>query len=282
MNTKLEKTDKIYQISEKSVSAVFTLVGLKLYHTNIYDEKNKKIGEIGFDKNRYIGVTDMDQKTIVEVFNLKNDPGIMMFRVMSPEYVFWQDEKWAILKNPENPALLYRIPKGLIKDVNLIMFPHLENPCVIKTTTKYYVIVAPKHPTPEDEKKREEQKQKAQKKEVKVKEMEIYGEKVNKIQPTRESKLPSWIDEIQEQVSTTEILNKVIVIKDFVKLHSAKYDNDFIIARIKKEEGEKKWITSTSVVISQLETYKDQLPFACKVIKPKGKRYYLLDFDIDS
>ncbi|MCD6255132.1 MAG: hypothetical protein J7J44_02535 [Deltaproteobacteria bacterium] len=292
---KVEKTHERYTIDDKEVSAPFTLVGISRFtRRDIIDVETKKIvGTIGFDDYSLYGVTTARPQVIIKAFNLDTDPNIRMFVILSPEYIVDQEDKFVIIRNPNNPNVLYRIPKGLMKDTYLAAFPSKLGPCIIKTTGKYHIVVAPKKApnAPESEKKeveKEEKKKEVRKmseKEVKPEKMKLYGKEVNVIPKEAQvtAGAPSWVDELDEQVTTLDLvtLGKPIVINKFVKMHSTKYGNDFIIAHVTLPDGkEVKWITSASVLMDKIEKYEKYMPFACKVIKPKGKRYYTLSFDI--
>jgi len=292
---KVEKTHEKFTIDDKEVSAPFTLVGISRFtRRDIIDAETKKIvGTIGFDDYGLYGVTTARPQVIIKAFGLDKDPNIRMFVILSPEYIVEKEDNFVIIRNPNNPNVLYRIPKGLMKDTYLAAFPSDLLPCIIKTTGKYHIVVAPKK-APESQKNDEKKKEvrKMSEKEVKVEKTKLYGKEVNVIPKEAQvtAGAPSWVDELDEQVSTLDLvtLGKPIVINKFVKMHSTKYGNDFMIVHVtipkdgdtKSEGKDVKWVTSASVIMDQLEKYQKYMPYYCKIIKPKGKRYYTLSFDI--
>jgi len=108
--------------------------------------------------------------------------------------------------------------------------------------------------------------------------LELYGYKVNKIPKEKLEKmeLPDWVDKV-EKTPIEGVLNRDIVVLDFVLLFSKKFSGQFAIILIALGPNEeRKLITGSKVLLKQLEEYKEFLPFGCKI--EKVNRYYTFRF----
>lgn len=83
-----------------------------------------------------------------------------------------------------------------------------------------------------------------------------------------------------EKTKIDELLGKSIVIKQYGMIPSSFGENkNFLVIQATIDDEKDKLVTfatGSSIIFSQLEKIKDQLPVRTTIIKPMNKRYYTL------
>ena len=105
--------------------------------------------------------------------------------------------------------------------------------------------------------------------------LEKFGYKVKKIKKSSRQEFPEWTKTL-EKITAKELIDKEFVILEFVMGHSRKYKSDFAIMRIAlSPKTERQFITSSGVLLDQLEENKDNLPLLVKL--SKVDTYYIFE-----
>ena len=102
-----------------------------------------------------------------------------------------------------------------------------------------------------------------------------YGFEVHKIRKGVAQEFPGWTKTLNK-ITAKELLNKEFVILEYVVGHSHKFNTDFAMLRIVLEKKQERlFITSSGVLIGQLEENKANLPLLVKLVKQD--KYYLFE-----